>query len=163
MSERWYYSQSDQAHGPFSADEIKALAAEGKIAPADLVWPEGAKVSDRVPADAVFDFGAGAPTRSASENSATRTRSASEAPQAVTSSREPTASAAPEGVETDVKDAPKDAPGDLPNWLQDVSAQERSGPLPEPELLRDLPEWIDDMRLWVALELGESPWEMEQL
>ncbi|MBI3410231.1 MAG: DUF4339 domain-containing protein [Planctomycetes bacterium] len=147
MPTRWFYSQFNLTHGPFSAGEIKALAAEGKIAPTDLVWPEGAPESDRAPAAAVLDIGTSMPNQCASAEAS----SPPTPPQSESSSESKSAEVATE------------TPAELPDWLQDVSALEKPGPLPEPEPDHDLPAWLDDMRLWVALELGESPWEMDEL
>jgi protein phosphatase len=44
MADRWFYTQGGQQRGPVSAAELMHLAASGKLAPQDLLWPEG---SDR--------------------------------------------------------------------------------------------------------------------
>jgi hypothetical protein len=41
MAEKWYYGRGDEQFGPFSADQLKELAATGQILPADSVWKEG--------------------------------------------------------------------------------------------------------------------------
>ena len=40
-----------------------------------------------------------------------------------------------------------------PDWLTDVAATERKGPLPGLSPTDDIPEWLVDLRLWVGLEL----------
>ena len=42
MADRWFYTQGGQERGPVSAAELMHLAAAGKLAPQDLLWPEGA-------------------------------------------------------------------------------------------------------------------------
>ncbi|MCH8046425.1 MAG: DUF4339 domain-containing protein [Planctomycetes bacterium] len=37
----WYYSHGDEQLGPVTGSQLKKLAAEGKLAPTDLVWKEG--------------------------------------------------------------------------------------------------------------------------
>jgi hypothetical protein len=41
MAEHYYYSQGDNQFGPFSATELRKLAADGRIQPTDSVWREG--------------------------------------------------------------------------------------------------------------------------
>jgi hypothetical protein len=42
MSDKiWHYTVGDDQFGPVSADELKKLAAGGKISPTDQVWKEG--------------------------------------------------------------------------------------------------------------------------
>jgi hypothetical protein len=41
MADRWYYAHDDNKVGPYSAQELKELAAAGKILPTDTVWKEG--------------------------------------------------------------------------------------------------------------------------
>ena len=41
MADHYYYSQDDTPFGPFSATELRALAAGGQIRPTDPVWKEG--------------------------------------------------------------------------------------------------------------------------
>jgi TM2 domain-containing membrane protein YozV len=41
MASEWYYSHDGERHGPVSTDELKELAAGGKLGPDDLVWKDG--------------------------------------------------------------------------------------------------------------------------
>ncbi len=41
MANEWYYTGSGARHGPISTDELKRLAAEGLLAPTDLIWKPG--------------------------------------------------------------------------------------------------------------------------
>jgi hypothetical protein len=41
MTEEWYYTTGGQQAGPVSWDDLRALAAQRKIAPGDHVWKEG--------------------------------------------------------------------------------------------------------------------------
>jgi hypothetical protein len=38
---RYFYAQGDTEHGPYTATEMRDLAARGQIQPADVVWQEG--------------------------------------------------------------------------------------------------------------------------
>jgi hypothetical protein len=51
MVPRYFFAKGDEQHGPYTAAEMRALAADGKIDPADLVWQEG--VGHRFPASRV--------------------------------------------------------------------------------------------------------------
>jgi hypothetical protein len=48
MSEQWFYGVGGRRQGPFSGRELRALAEEGRIQPADMIWKEG--IADGVPA-----------------------------------------------------------------------------------------------------------------
>lgn len=41
MPARWYYAHDSTRLGPFSAEEMKALASSGEVGPEDTVWLEG--------------------------------------------------------------------------------------------------------------------------
>jgi hypothetical protein len=41
MSTEWYYSSSGQKVGPVSENQIRQLAASGKLAASDLIWRAG--------------------------------------------------------------------------------------------------------------------------
>jgi TM2 domain-containing membrane protein YozV len=41
MATEWFYTQNGDRRGPVSESEIKALAAEGRLRPDDLVWQAG--------------------------------------------------------------------------------------------------------------------------
>jgi TM2 domain-containing membrane protein YozV len=69
MASEWYYSHGGQRLGPVSSEQLKDLAAAGKLGPDDLVWKEG--MDDWVPAGKVKKLlpattaGAPAPVRAA--------------------------------------------------------------------------------------------------
>ncbi len=48
VSDKWYFASDNKKTGPFSATQLKELAALGKIQPDDTVWKEG--VEKGVPA-----------------------------------------------------------------------------------------------------------------
>jgi hypothetical protein len=41
MVDRWYYAHDGARLGPFSSEQLKTLAAGGKILRTDTVWQEG--------------------------------------------------------------------------------------------------------------------------
>jgi hypothetical protein len=41
----------------------------------------------------------------------------------------------------------------VPDWLADVVAAESAAPTPAPAQTEELPEWLDDLRLWAGLEM----------
>ncbi len=41
MANEWHYAQDGARHGPVSTDELRRLAAEGALAPTDLIWKAG--------------------------------------------------------------------------------------------------------------------------
>jgi len=43
MSAEWHYSKGDQRLGPISTEELRAMAADGRLSPKDLIWREGQK------------------------------------------------------------------------------------------------------------------------
>jgi len=51
MSDQWYYGQGETKLGPFSAQQLKEMAAQGKIEPAHTIWKEG--IEQGVPATRV--------------------------------------------------------------------------------------------------------------
>jgi TM2 domain-containing membrane protein YozV len=69
MASEWYYSQDGERHGPISTDQLKDLAAAGKIGPDNLVWKDG--MENWLPAGKVKNLlptpgGVAAPARAAS-------------------------------------------------------------------------------------------------
>src|SRR5262245_8829713 len=59
MADRYFYSQDETPFGPFSATELRKLAASGRIRPTDPVWKEGHRQS--VPAARVRNLFASPP------------------------------------------------------------------------------------------------------
>ena len=41
MNADWFYSVGDTRQGPVTEDDLKALAADGRLKPSDLVWRDG--------------------------------------------------------------------------------------------------------------------------
>jgi hypothetical protein len=41
MTEKWYYVQGGEKFGPYSATQLKELAAREQLRPQDTVWREG--------------------------------------------------------------------------------------------------------------------------
>jgi hypothetical protein len=54
MPAQWYYGYGRNRFGPFSSDELRALADGGRIQPMDTVWKEGIEVG--VPAHRIKDL-----------------------------------------------------------------------------------------------------------
>jgi hypothetical protein len=48
MAEKWYFARAGESFGPFSAAQLKELAATEQLRPQDTVWKEG--MEKRVPA-----------------------------------------------------------------------------------------------------------------
>ena len=61
MACNWYFARGDKSFGPFSAGQLKELAAGGQILPLDTVWKEGG--AKRVLASKVEHLFAAAPPR----------------------------------------------------------------------------------------------------
>lgn len=40
MASDWFYEKNGARHGPVSAAELRAMCADGRLAPSDLVWKE---------------------------------------------------------------------------------------------------------------------------
>ncbi len=51
MGSEWFYSHDGDRHGPVPIDEVRKLAADGRLGRDDLVWQEG--MADWVPAGQV--------------------------------------------------------------------------------------------------------------
>ena len=50
----------------------------------------------------------------------------------------------------------------IPDWLPDVASSGTTGPLPGPGPTHETPEWLEDLRLWVGLELYAARRQAEQ-
>jgi len=59
MTDQWYYTRVEPRLGPFTADQLKELAASGQIRPHDTVWKEGVVLG--VPASKVKHLFEGIP------------------------------------------------------------------------------------------------------
>ncbi len=59
MSDSWFYLHQGTTHGPVTARTLRELAAEGKLAPTDLVWAKGDHATLAVPAHKVISFSSG--------------------------------------------------------------------------------------------------------
>ncbi len=56
MIDRWYYTHNGQTLGPVPAARLRQMAADGRLCPNDLIWPQGRQQSEAVPAQAALDF-----------------------------------------------------------------------------------------------------------
>src|SRR5579883_146624 len=56
MIDRWYYTHNGQTLGPVPAARLRQMAADGRLGPNDLIWPQGRQQSEAVPAQAALDF-----------------------------------------------------------------------------------------------------------
>ena len=59
--------------------------------------------------------------------------------------------AVPAGAALDFARMPPPTPS-MPDWLGDVAADQSTGPAAVPDASGEVPEWLEDMRLWVGLE-----------
>jgi hypothetical protein len=185
MSGRWFYSHEGQILGPYSTEEIQALAAQNKILEHDLLWEDGADPKDAASADAALDFSklTCAPA-SAKSTPAKSTPAKSTPAEGTPSESTPGAAALPMPGPTPapgVRRTPPPASAPLPDWLRDEPSTEtvakkeqtlsreatdpsavasRRGeavpPLPSASG-GDAPDWLEDLRLWVGLELYAPP------
>jgi hypothetical protein len=51
MVKKWFFSHDGQSHGPFTVEEMKELASQGKIDPQDRIWGEGSDPEKGVQAE----------------------------------------------------------------------------------------------------------------
>src|SRR5262249_6704416 len=51
-------------------------------------------------------------------------------------------------------------PPAVPDWLADVVAVEKKELPISPAVARETPEWLEDLRLWVALDQYKPGWEL---
>ncbi len=72
MIDRWYYTHGGQTLGPVLAAQLRQLAAEGRLAPNDLIWPEGRQQSEAVPAQAALDFSSPTPSAAPTASQASK-------------------------------------------------------------------------------------------
>jgi hypothetical protein len=49
-----------------------------------------------------------------------------------------------------------DLPPALPDWLADVEAAQRRGPTPPPPPPPEPAEWLEDLRVWIGLDVGAA-------
>jgi protein phosphatase len=58
MPDRWYYTLGGQTFGPVTGEGLMQLAAVGRLAPTDLIWPEGRERAQAVEAKVALDLAA---------------------------------------------------------------------------------------------------------
>jgi hypothetical protein len=51
MASQWYYGERDNRQGPFTDQQLRALADQGRIQPTDMIWKQG--IEQGVPAHRV--------------------------------------------------------------------------------------------------------------
>ncbi len=132
MSGQWYYAHDGETHGPFSEEEIQDRVAQRLLLESDSVWPAGREKKHAAPATAVFDF------------------------SQVDRTSFPRSGVGTEGSHTGAWEPGRLLPAPvsaMPDWLTDVAAAETTGPAPSLEPSDEIPEWLEDMRLWVGLDL----------
>jgi hypothetical protein len=112
MAEQYYFSQGNEEFGPYSAAQMRQLAAAGRIKPADLVWQSG--TDRRVPAAKVGNLFFDRPTAAPP---------AAEEPPAEAPAELPT--------EAPSEPAPEAAAAEPENTPEEVSAPSRQRP-PQP-------------------------------
>jgi hypothetical protein len=151
MIDRWYYLHDNRQHGPVSAEDILALAAEGKLMPFDLLWPDGVDSSRAIEARSAIDF------------------TALSQPEPAATAAEPAAEEVPLAEPDDVALAEpvEPAPPALPDWLSDVQRLEATAPprpAPPPKVVekKAKPKWLAGIDAPAATH-GRAPDWLEDL
>jgi hypothetical protein len=146
MDNEWLYSHNGKVEGPFSAEEMRERVADGRILQEDLVWIGGSDPKGAVPAWSVLIF----PLSPAANDSAVaaKTETASE-----TSLDEQPAPQATAPAPTQLALGPAPPTEGVPDWLPDIYALQTLGPMPGPTAALEVPEWLEDLRVWVTLDL----------
>jgi hypothetical protein len=135
----WFYQHGNETHGPIATDAIKELARQGLLTPTDLLWPEGSKIEYAIEAQAALDFSS-LGCIAAAPPATPDVKPSSKAPVPVV-----------DITPTEVKPAEVG----LPDWLADVQKMEGRGPS-QPATPSSPPEWLEDLRLWIGLDLYSS-------
>lgn len=156
----WYCTRSGERSGPFSATELKTLADEGKLQPADLLWKEG--MSAWAPASSARGLFP-APSRPEPPP----------APAAMPLTPEPPPAPRPAPIAVSPPDQPiHSQAGEVPPPAAAVPAKQwwyesaggRKGPVPHGEMVilisggsigRDSAVWAEGMSDWGKLEATE--------
>lgn len=137
MADGWYYARDGEKLGPFSATQLKELAATGRLRPHDTVWKHG--VEKGVPASRVkhlFSAPLLAALPSAPVAQAGPRISASLVPMPLTASVSPTSSPVELDVPDDVALVPlESAPATEPDSV-DEPLPERREPTPRQQEAR---------------------------
>lgn len=143
MFQKWCYTHEGRTIGPYDADKIKGLVAQGRIPKTILIWAEGENPSKAVPADEVFIF--------------------SDLPNVPRPAPDWLGEAPPAESERKPQPAPAAATtADVPPWLEDLrlwmgleayaadkqpkhSATPDSADVaaPDPDKTTPLPDWLD--------------------
>jgi hypothetical protein len=126
MAENWFYAYEGKPHGPFSAEEIKALVATGLLGDQEPVWPEGKDASAAIPAGAVG--GSASPPTGA-------TPAARNSP--------PANAAVPDWL------------GDVASLESARAAEDHPADALEASDAESL-AWLEDLRIWVGLDIHEA-------
>jgi hypothetical protein len=171
MIDRWYYLHDNRKQGPVSAEDILVLAAEGKLMPFDLLWPDGVDSSRAIEARSAIDFTALArPDSAAPPEPALEELPEAELDESASADR--------------TEPPPAEAAPALPDWLSDVQRLEAAAPprppqppapakparkQPKPKWLSGVdpaapaaaaqgraPDWLDDLRRTEAAEAPKS-------
>jgi serine/threonine protein phosphatase PrpC len=124
MSDRWFYTHAGQTLGPVTAEQLRQLAASGRLAPNDPIWPEGGQQSGAVPAQVAIDFAAPArptPRPGGTGVSPVEPPPPQNKPDWLDDVRTAAASPPPPPVQGAAKGG---TPPARPDWLEDVRAAE---------------------------------------
>src|SRR5262245_16236996 len=151
MVKRWFFSSQGQMHGPLEPEDIKARAALGQILPDDPIWPEGGDPKDAIPAEQAIDFPALA------KPPALPPTPAPAIPDWL--SELPPEAARPQ-TPAPASSAALAAPGGLPDWLDDVRAQEPPSRPPVQE--EQSPPSPEDSSVEISLDTS-APEEPQEL
>jgi tetratricopeptide (TPR) repeat protein len=124
MFDRWYYTHAGQTLGPVTTEQLRQLAGSGRLVPDDLIWPEGRKQSEALPAQASIDF----QTTSAPIEKKPAWLDDLRAAAQADPGQKPANPAKPvwlNTVRTTAKDEEKPVHPAKSNWLDDVGAAEK--------------------------------------
>jgi hypothetical protein len=139
METKWYYSHNRRTLGPFTAEQMRECVAQHKIQPDDLVWLQGSSPKHAVAAEAVLLFDSFA------------TSAAPATPEASVGPPSPSAPPLPSRLVS--SSLPPAVSGQVPDWLSDVQAVESEGAAPAASAPAEAPDWLEDLRLWIGLDL----------
>jgi len=122
MADRWFYTHDQVKSGPFSGQQLRAIADAGNIEPTDTIWKEG--VEKGMPAGKVKNLFPLAPTEAAPAVSAEVQAIAAEEENKVEEamSEQTTTSGSPE------PEPPPENVGLQPLWEAEVTAEKPKAP-----------------------------------
>ena len=118
MANKWYFARDSKTYGPYSAGQLRGLAAAGHLRPRDAVWKEG--MENRVEAARVKDLFTAAQLHAPAAGGGRATPAPSPRPAAPAVEATPPSGAVMEA-------APDPGPGDIPDDVGLVPLEGSSG------------------------------------